>query len=337
MVLFGDTGQLPSVGCGQVLLDIINAKLLPVVELTKNYRIESTKDPSLRALALAMDEYRQGTLRLVGGVGGSYHAEGTNGRFTVHIVKYSEFGAKFNAELDRRKQAGLSNDRDTLLAIARTNKIVNDLNKVGQEFAAETEWFYDDATGQKLYIYDRVRYKSQEYEWDGQVNRRVLANGEPGVVTSNENNVYSKEKALPRCDYPSYVLDYARTVHAAQGMGVSDVLIFLDKPYQAKSRQLLYTALTRCRERVQLFMTNESYAYWFESKLPDCDTRDTMLSLDPRMRSSTKRKRYTDPNGDLVGLVREPHCRCAQREAFAIKTFLEPRHRCTTCERMTHS
>ncbi len=53
---------------------------------------------------------------------------------------------------------------------------------------------------------------------------------------------------------------YAMTVHKSQGSEFDDVLLILgDRPTRVLTRELLYTGITRARERVEVWAAEEAF------------------------------------------------------------------------------
>jgi hypothetical protein len=104
--------------------------------------------------------------------------------------------------------------------------------------------------------------------FNGQVkDRYYIANGEVGIAATESNpwmNVvfagrprltfgYSKKTDFPKGSGP-LELAYALTVHKAQGSEFKKVFVVLPKATRLLSRELVYTALTRSREQLVLFI-----------------------------------------------------------------------------------
>ena len=88
-----------------------------------------------------------------------------------------------------------------------------------------------------------------------------LFNGDVGLVLPDENSelvVHFPDaqggwRTLPPLRLPEHETALAMTVHKAQGSEFREVLVLLpDQPARVMSRELLYTAVTRARERVAL-------------------------------------------------------------------------------------
>ena len=90
-----------------------------------------------------------------------------------------------------------------------------------------------------------------------------LSNGDIGIIwdTGNGTRVYfpaSKDDPEPKSFYlyelPPYEPVFALTIHKSQGSGFDNVLISMPpKETPILTRELLYTAITRARKKVELW------------------------------------------------------------------------------------
>jgi len=87
----------------------------------------------------------------------------------------------------------------------------------------------------------------------------ILSNGSMGVV-ANKGWFYFPElgEATKDVDSAKCELAYAVTVHKSQGSGFQHVFVVIPEKMTLLSRELLYTALTRSRQSVSLFIYGEN-------------------------------------------------------------------------------
>lgn len=122
--------------------------------------------------------------------------------------------------------------------------------------------------------------------WNGKLKNYVedyLANGEIGVVAPAKNlknalNVAFSNRPDVRFPYsPSQFaagdgpleLAYALTVHKSQGSEFGTVFVVLPKHSRLISRELLYTALTRSRDRLVLLIEGTDSTFLYELTRPE--------------------------------------------------------------------
>ncbi len=103
-------------------------------------------------------------------------------------------------------------------------------------------------------LFDKVMHTQNEYR----ENRLWVSNGSLGAVVGN-NKVFFTDVEKPVSigslrNRDMLELAYAITVHKAQGSGFGAVFIVLPAKARYTSRELLYTALTRARNQVKIFV-----------------------------------------------------------------------------------
>ncbi|MBQ9243017.1 MAG: ATP-binding domain-containing protein [Proteobacteria bacterium] len=110
------------------------------------------------------------------------------------------------------------------------------------------------------------------------VSANYVANGEVGIVeklwekkkghSADQHQIRFNSQPLHAYRWYSTVseegnndleLAYALTIHKAQGSEFDTVILVLNEPSRMISRELLYTALTRQRERIVILYNDEAY------------------------------------------------------------------------------
>lgn len=87
----------------------------------------------------------------------------------------------------------------------------------------------------------------------------ILSNGSIGVVVNKKDKFYFSEYPLPlsRLEDEYLELAYAITVHKAQGSGFEHVFFVFPAKKGLLSRELVYTALTRSKQGITIFVYGE--------------------------------------------------------------------------------
>lgn len=169
---------------------------------------------------------------------------------------------------------------------------VHDLNRWIQgrfrakELRGVREYYKTSIGGEEIVIRDKVIQLRNEkrggYHWGNKTKEEhYIANGEIGGVGPGKNGFLNvafagkpnvtfgyrgrdfKEDSVP------LELAYALTIHKAQGSQFETVFVILPKTSFLLSRELLYTALTRSRERLVLLVEGEDSGILYELSKPE--------------------------------------------------------------------
>ncbi len=265
----GDVDQLPSVGCGQVLKDMISSKLFDTEYLTVVHRQDKGSKIVVNAHKIRNGEYvdlsekndefifdesesEEEVLVKIK----KYITEYLPKRYEnisrndIQIICPSKIGLCGTAELNLKLQDFLNPPMEG------KNEIVNDKRVIRQ----------DDKVMQIKNNYD---IKWEEIDGDGFVldSGYGLFNGDTGIVKSVNNFQSGMIVSFDRCEvqYPINLLKdlehaYAITVHKSQGSEYKVVIIpIFDMPRQLATKKLLYTAITRARELVIIIGSKQKF------------------------------------------------------------------------------
>lgn len=262
LILVGDVNQLPSVGPGSVLKDIISSKRFPVVELTKIFRQASQSDIVVNAhkinqgIPVVLDNKSMDFFFLK-----RYDA---NVIISVVITLIQKKLPKF-VEADPYDIQVLTPMRKGLLGVERLNIILQQyLNPPDKEKKEKEHGNCIFREGDKV-----MQIKNNyQVEWEIRglygipVEKGVgVFNGDTGIL--REINTFA-ETVTVEFDERRFVeysfkqldeleLAYAITIHKSQGSEYPAVVIpLLNGPRMLMNRNLLYTAVTRAKKCVTL-------------------------------------------------------------------------------------
>ena len=262
VILVGDVNQLPSVGPGCVLKDIIDSHACNVVRLNRIFRQASESDIIVNAHKInrgepvVLDNKSRDFFFLK-----RYDA---NVIISICIQLIQQKLPKYvNAEpFDIQV---LTPMRKGLLGVERLNTILQQYLNPPDAKKAEHEH------GQTIFrVGDKVMQIKNNYQAEWEVRSRYnipiekglgLFNGDMGLV--REINTFSETLTVEyeegrMVEYPFKELDqlelaYAITIHKSQGSEYPAVIIpLLTGPRMLMNRNLLYTAVTRARKCVTL-------------------------------------------------------------------------------------
>ena len=238
LILVGDVDQLPSVGPGNVLMDLIASQAFPVIRLNTIFRQASESGIIRGAHQINQGEYPE-----------------FNSEDFVFIQREDpEQAVDTVLELVQRRipgRFGLDSLRDIqVLAPMRKGKAgINRLNEAMQaSFNAEGR----SIPRKNLRLGDKVMQLRNNYDLN-------VYNGDVGVITLLEEEAQEFEVTFDDNSRVLYSLEdaddlapaYAATVHKSQGSEYpAVVLVLLPQHFMMLQRNLLYTAVTRGKQLV---------------------------------------------------------------------------------------
>ena len=262
LILVGDVNQLPSVGPGCVLKDIIDSHACNVVRLNRIFRQASESDIIVNAHKINRGE----PVSLDNKSRDFFFLK----RYDANVI-ISICIQLFRQKLPKYVNASpfdiqvLTPMRKGLLGVERLNTILQQYLNPPDGKKAEREH------GQTIFrVGDKVMQIKNNYQAEWEIRSRYnipiekglgVFNGDMGIV--REINSFSETLTVEyeerrMVEYPFKELDqldlaYAITIHKSQGSEYPAVIIpLLTGPRMLMNRNLLYTAVTRARKCVTL-------------------------------------------------------------------------------------
>lgn len=262
LILVGDSNQLPSVGPGNVLKDMIRSGEFPVVELSRIFRQAERSDIVMNAHKINNGE----KLTLNNKSEDFFFLQRNDARTITGVLVY----------LVRDKLPGYvgasTYDIQVLTPMRKGELGVERLNQVLQHYLnpAAPEKKEKEARGILFREGDKVMQVKNNYKQEWQIRSAKgfvleegvgVFNGDMGII--REINTFS-EKVVVEFDegrvaeYSYGMLDelelaYAITIHKSQGSEYPAVVMpLLSGPRVLFNRNLLYTAVTRARKCVTI-------------------------------------------------------------------------------------
>ena len=249
LLLVGDVDQLPSVGAGEVLADLLAAGSLPVVRLTKIFR-----QAQQSGIVVNAHRINAGSTPALTGFGDFFwfgcEDTGQTAELVVDIVA-RRIPARFG--LDPRR------DVQVLCPMHRGPAGAGNLNLLLQEaLTPYAEGQPERRYGGRVFrVGDKVTQLRNNYD----KGAAGIFNGTVGVVTGispDEHTMTVRTDEDESLDYGFDELDelahaYAVTIHRSQGSEYPAVVIPLTtSSWMMLQRNLLYTGVTRARKLVVL-------------------------------------------------------------------------------------
>lgn len=260
LILVGDVNQLPSVGPGNILKDIINSRIFPVLKLTKIYRQSYESDIIQNAHkinageVIKMDNKSKDFFML--------RRNNVNVILTIMVSLVKDKIPKY-IKADSFDVQVLTPMRKGELGVIKLNEAlqesINPKSKKKNEIEFRNLLFREG---------DKVMQIRNNYQVTWEITSKFgtpidkgtgIFNGDMGII--KEINKFSQIVTVEfddgkRVEYPYNQLDeldlaYAITIHKSQGSEYPAVILpLLSGPSMLMNRNLLYTAVSRARECV---------------------------------------------------------------------------------------
>jgi exodeoxyribonuclease V alpha subunit len=245
IILIGDINQLPPVGAGNVLADIMASDRFPVVTLKKVFRQQEASliiTNAHRVNAGLMPQFRDAD---AGRLGDFYFIRQENPEGILNTVV-----ELVSDRVPARFGFDPLTDIQVLVPMNRGMIGTQHLNKVLQQ-ALNAEGRPITSGGHAFKLHDKVMQIRNNYEKD-------VFNGDIGRITAVKEDLHEIRVAFPdktvafdRMELDDLTLAYAVTVHKSQGSEYTAVIIPLHmQHYMMLQRNLLYTGITRGRKLV---------------------------------------------------------------------------------------
>ena len=271
LFLVGDVDQLPSVGAGNVLRDIIESEAFPVVTLTKIFRQAASSRIITNAHRINHGEYPDLT-------------NGQETDFFFQAAEEPERAAQIIVNLVKNRLPGFYHVApqaiQVLTPMQRGDVGAVNLNQLLQAAVNPPK---ENAPGELHrggYTFrsgDKVMQIKNNYDKD-------VFNGDIGVIESIDTNeqtltVSFDDRAIEydASELDEIVLAYATTVHKAQGAEYPIVVMpVMMTHYPMLQRNLLYTGITRAKKGLVLVGQNQAVARCVKNMT--VDRRNTLLA-----------------------------------------------------------
>ena len=289
LIMVGDKDQLPSVGAGNVLADIISSGLVPMVNLDEVFRQE--KESLIITNAHLIN---QGKMPVVNGSGSDFYLIRENSmeeiaKKIVDLVKN---------RLPNYYGVNPVTDIQVLSPVKKTMVGVNNLNRLLQEALNKNKEKIEVSKG-VFKKGDRVMQMKNNYNMEYEIEHtgnfeKGIFNGDTGFVEEvNEDEKYivvrfdeNKLATYEYKDLEELSLSYATTIHKSQGSEYPVVVIpmtFL--PPILANRNLIYTGVTRASKLVVL-VGSEMY---LQKMIENNKSQKRYSSLDESIREGAKK------------------------------------------------
>ena len=262
LILVGDVDQLPSVGAGIVLKDIIDSGSIPTVMLNEIFR--QAKESLIIVNAHRVNN---GQMPIIEGSGDSLQD------FYFFIIEEPEKVAEKIIELCKEKIPQKFGYRsiDDIQVLTPMHRGLVGASNLNTELQKHLNSSTDELVrgGRVLKAGDKVMQIRNNYDkevFNGDIGRiSKIDREEQEIIVNYDGRMVSYEYS----ELDEIVLAYAVSVHKSQGSEYPVVVMpVLTQHYMLLQRNLLYTGITRGKKLVVLVGTNKAVAIAIKNNKP---------------------------------------------------------------------
>lgn len=267
LILIGDADQLPSVGPGAVLSEMISSGRIPTVRLDKVFRQNAGSRIATNAKLI-----RHGTLSLEYGqdfqfIDSASIPESAEKIMEVYLAETTKYGVDNVALLTPYRQ---KTETGVNALNEKLREIVNPADRLKPEAKCGKRIFRQGDKIMQIRNHDDVNNGDVGYVTD------ITATGPDATVYVDFGDGRTKEYDSSELDMLD--LGYASTIHKSQGSEYKSVIINLQCAHSIMlTRPLIYTAITRGKDRV--IIVGERRALCIAIKKTDTEKRGTCLAM----------------------------------------------------------
>ena len=264
LIMVGDVDQLPSIGCGTVLSDVITSQMIPVAKLTKIYRQGNESKIILNAHAI--NDGKMPDLSNPTGTDFWFFRVNNPERIRNQIIRLvtDAIPNKFGIPLSDIQVLSPMRKASDIIGSAQLNNALQE--EINPNRASIRNISFN------LKVGDRVMQNKNNYDlgvYNGDIGVIRFISTDDGTVTVEffGNDEYVE---YDKTNIDELELAYATTVHKSQGSEYPAVVIVADKSqYIMLQKQLFYTAVTRAKKICIVVGTEEAIRIMVTTKPKD--------------------------------------------------------------------
>jgi exodeoxyribonuclease V alpha subunit len=276
LVLVGDVFQLPSVGPGSVLADMIHSGCIPVFYLKKIFRQDKGSSIVSNAHRVCQGEYPV------------FEPEGIDSHADFHFIEEpepDEAAARIVhlccAELPQNFDLDPVRDIQVLTPMHKGSVGTINLNQLIQK-AINPKPVLIEAMGNAFKVGDKVMHLRNNYH-------KEVYNGDIGTINSIDPartellvDYYGRTVRYDFDELDEITMAYAISVHKSQGSEYPAVVVpIMTQHYALLQRNLLYTAITRGKRLVILIGTQKALTIALKNDKPSWRLSKLAVRLNP--------------------------------------------------------
>lgn len=268
LIMLGDNGQLPPIGVGNLLNDLMNSGKINLVNLTKIHRQAKksaiiTKSQAIRRKEFLLSNDCEGE-KVYGALQDlSIYSKQEKDNLLDEVI--DTFMCEYKKDYNLKDvQIIVAQNQRVELAREKINQIIQEkINPKYSHYDKEIHIKY----GQVIRIGDKIINRENHYDVETPDGEQTsIYNGSMGIVTEISDNYvvvdfYDEGEIVINSDYYGGLeLAYAITCHSSQGSQFKTVIVGFDNSsYILLSNEWLYTAITRAKKMCYLITQKKAF------------------------------------------------------------------------------
>ena len=268
IVMVGDYNQLPSVLSGQILKDLIDSEVIPVVKLNEIYR--QKEDSYIVNFA---NEINEGVLS----------DNFVDKKSDYNFIETNKENISFIIKELCKKAIEKGYDYNQIQVLVPMYKGLNGIDNLNNKLQ---EIFNPKSSSKEEYIYNDVVFREGDKVLQTKnINDLDISNGDIGIIdsiTKTSNNVSvvinfdGVIAEFTKKNFEDLKLGYAISIHKSQGSEFDIVIMPMDLSFKRMLyRKLIYTGVTRAKKSLTLVGEKEALVYAI-SRI-EAESRKTLL------------------------------------------------------------
>ena len=266
LLMIGDPDQLPSVGAGNVFRELINSKVIPTTVLDVVYRQSGISKIVSNAVKI--------------NTGNTYLDYDETFSLLETASDEEAFDEILNIYQKEVKRVGIENVQVLVPYRQKAYVCVDNLNKSIQAIRNPPSEKKEICYGNHIFrVGDRImQIKNNDYASNGETGRIVSIEPDENEDIAIEIAFSSGKTVFYGVDDMDIIdLGYATTVHKSQGSEYKTVIMaMLNSHFIMLKRNLLYTAVTRAKDKVVIVGNKKAVST--ATRTNDIDKRNTKLA-----------------------------------------------------------
>lgn len=255
VILVGDVDQIPSIGAGNVLHDIIESKKIKTIVLDKIHR--QAENSSIIRLAheinkgnIPRDIFEKKHDRTF------INLENDN-QTLQNLVKVVKLAMSNNMSIQKDIQVLVPKYKGILGIININNILQNEINPLGEDKRQMQGTLYQYRINDKVIQLENLK---EDGIMNGDIGVVVDIKVEKNVATEMTVEFDSGDKTYTKQDIEKLALAYVISIHKSQGSEFLTTIIPFSKSYNIMlNRRLYYTAITRAKNYLIMFGSFDAF------------------------------------------------------------------------------